>query len=33
MKLNPNDFTENAWQAIHDAKDLALKENHQTLET
>ena len=33
MKLNPDDFTESAWQGIIDAKDLALGENHQTLET
>ena len=33
MKLNPDNFTESAWQAIIDAKDLALNENHQTLET
>tara|TARA_B100000965_G_scaffold14041_1_gene10520 strand:+ start:808 stop:3399 length:2592 start_codon:yes stop_codon:yes gene_type:complete len=33
MKLNPDDFTELAWQGIIDAKDLALSENHQTLET
>ena len=33
MKLNPDDFTNNAWQGIIDAKDLALTEKHQTLET
>ena len=33
MKVNPNDFTNNAWQGIIDAKDLALTEKHQTLET
>ncbi len=33
MKINPNDFTECAWQGIIDAKSLALSENHQTLET
>ena len=33
MKVNPNDFTEKAWQGIIDAKDLALSENNQTLET
>ena len=33
MKINPDDFTEKAWQGIIDAKDLALQENHQTLET
>ena len=33
MKLNPNDFTNSAWQGIIDAKDLALTEKHQTLET
>ena len=33
MKINPDDFTEDAWQGIIDAKDLALGENHQTLET
>ena len=33
MKLNPDDFTNIAWQGIIDAKDLALTEKHQTLET
>ena len=33
MKVNPDDFTNNAWQGIIDAKDLALTEKHQTLET
>ncbi len=33
MKVNPDDFTNSAWQGIIDAKDLALTENHQTLET
>ncbi len=33
MKLNPDDFTVSAWQGIIDAKDLALSESHQTLET
>ena len=33
MKVNPNEFTEKAWQGIIDAKELALTENHQTLET
>ena len=33
MKLNPDNFTEGAWQGIIDAKELALSKNHQTLET
>ena len=33
MKVNPEDFTNIAWQGIIDAKDLALTEKHQTLET
>ena len=33
MNVNPDDFTNNAWQGIIDAKDLALSEKHQTLET
>ena len=33
MKVNPDDFTEGAWQGIIDAKDLALSKKHQTLET
>ena len=33
MKVNPDDFTKSAWQGIIDAKDLALTEKHQTLET
>ncbi|WP_413677546.1 ATP-dependent chaperone ClpB [Prochlorococcus sp. MIT 0916] len=33
MKINPEDFTINAWQGIIDAKDLALTQRHQTLET
>ena len=33
MKVNPDDFTNSAWQGIIDAKDLALIEKHQTLET
>ena len=33
MKVNPDDFTDSAWQGIIDAKDLALNEKHQTLET
>ena len=33
MKVNHEDFTEIAWQEIINAKDLALAENHQTLET
>ncbi|KGG19417.1 ATP-dependent chaperone ClpB [Prochlorococcus marinus] len=33
MKVNPDDFTNNAWQGLLDAKDLALTEKHQTLET
>ena len=33
MKINPDNFTEIAWQGIVHAKDLALRENHQTLET
>ena len=33
MKVNPDDFTNCAWQGIIDAKDLALTEKHQTLET
>ena len=33
MKINPDDFTEAAWQGIIDAKDLALTQNHQNLET
>ena len=33
MKVNPNDFTDSAWKGIIDAKDLALSEHHQTLET
>ena len=33
MKANPDDFTNSAWQGIIDAKDLALTEKHQTLET
>ena len=33
MKVNPDDFTNSAWQGIIEAKDLALTEKHQTLET
>ena len=33
MKVNPDDFTEKAWQVIVEAKDIALSEYHQTLET
>ena len=33
MKINPDDFTEAAWQGIINAKDLALTQNHQNLET
>ena len=33
MKVKPDDFTERAWQGIIDAKELALSEKHQTLET
>ena len=33
MKVNPDDFTNTAWQGIIDSKDLALTEKHQTLET
>ena len=33
MRVNPDDFTNNAWQGIIDAKNLALTEKHQTLET
>ena len=33
MKVNPDDFTNIAWQGIINAKDLALTEKHQTLET
>ena len=33
MKVNPDDFTNSAWQGFIDAKDLALTEKHQTLET
>ncbi len=33
MKLNPDEFTNSAWQGIIDAKNLALTEKHQTLET
>ena len=33
MKVNPDDFTNSAWQGIIDAKDLAFTEKHQTLET
>ena len=33
MRVNPDDFTNSAWQGIIDAKDLALTEKHQTLET
>ena len=33
MKINPDDFTEAAWQGIFNAKDLALTQNHQNLET
>ncbi len=33
MRINPDDFTNSAWQGIIDAKDLALREKHQTLET
>ena len=33
MKVNPDDFTNSAWQGIIDAKDLALTEKHQILET
>ena len=33
MTVNPNDFTNSAWQGIIDAKDLALTEKHQILET
>ena len=32
MKINPDDYTESAWQSIIDAKNLALSENHQNLE-
>ena len=33
MDINSDGFTNNAWQAIIDAKDLALNQRHQTLET
>ena len=33
MQLNPDDFTESAWQVLINAKDLALNKKHQTLET
>ena len=33
MKINPDDFTEAAWQGIINAKDFALTQNHQNLET
>ena len=33
MKINPDDFTEAALQGIINAKDLALTQNHQNLET
>jgi ATP-dependent Clp protease ATP-binding subunit ClpB len=33
MKINPDNFTEKAWQVIVEAKDIALSECHQTLET
>ncbi len=33
MRVNPDDFTNSAWQGIIDAKDLALTEKQQTLET
>ncbi len=33
MKINPEEFTERALQGIIDAKDLAISEHHQTLET
>jgi len=33
MKLNPDDFTESTWQVLINAKDLALNQKHQTLET
>ncbi len=33
MNINPDDFTEAAWQGIINAKDLALTQNHQNLET
>ena len=33
MKINPDDFTNTALQGLIDAKDLALNEKHQTLET
>ncbi len=33
MSINPDDFTEMALKGIFDAKDIALNENHQTLET
>ncbi len=33
MKVNPDDFTDLALQGIIDAKDLAISECHQTLET
>ena len=33
MKINPDGFTESAWQGIIDAKDIASHENHQFLES
>ena len=33
MKINPDDFTESAWEAITVAKDIAVNENHQSLES
>ena len=33
MKINPDDFTKKAWEAIIEAKNCALSNKHQTLET
>ncbi len=33
MNINSDNFTNSAWQGIIDAKDLALNQKHQTLET
>ena len=33
MKINPDEFTENALRTIIDAKDLALSKYHQNIET
>ena len=33
MKINPDDFTEKAWEAIIEARHCALNNKHQTLET